>query len=254
MNYIFIRFKALFEFTSNEMHFRINFPPSFQYSMVLILLFAVRGYSDPPITDVVEVLYKGNKYYIAECFVDYGTLKNHDLCYYDASGEYLAEVFDIVNNFEQPNGSITLYITMQKVNVHQFECYPKNKDQASFDSVLKIFKNKVTVPFKDFHNNFKVLDAYHGNQGIFRYTRSLKEADNAWIDKNKIERLFCVKGHEICTYGFFAIKGKISKAVKDKLEKRIKALMKDDNSEIQFYEMLEELYRKKIVMVGHCSC
>ena len=57
------------------MHFRINFPPSFQYSMVLILLFAVRGYSDPPITDVVEVLYKGNKYYIAECFVDYGTLK-----------------------------------------------------------------------------------------------------------------------------------------------------------------------------------
>ena len=30
--------------------------------------------------------------------------------------------------------------------------------------------------------------------------------------------------------------------------------MKDDNSEIQFYEMLEELYRKKIVMVGHCSC
>ncbi|MBK7008707.1 MAG: hypothetical protein IPH94_01955 [Saprospiraceae bacterium] len=83
----------------------MNFTFKYLYLLHLLVMgcfiYPAKGYSDPLITEVIEVLFKGNKYYVAECFVDYGILKNHDLCYYDPDGEYINEVYDVVYNYKQ---------------------------------------------------------------------------------------------------------------------------------------------------------
>lgn len=237
-----------------KMNFTFKYLLSFHLIILGYLFNPAKGLSDPPITDVIEILYKGNKYYVAECFVDYGILKNHDLCYYDLNGEYMAEVYDIVYNHKQSYDSITLYSSMEKINITKLKCFLDNKSIDYFDNVLKIFRNKMTISFLEFQKNFKLVDAYHGNRGLYRYTQNLNESDNEWIDKNEIERLFCLKGHEICHYGFFTIKNKLSKREKSNLEITLKELLESDDTGNKFYEKIEKIYRDKIIMIGHCDC
>ncbi len=133
------------------------------------------------------------------------------------------------------------------------KCFSVNDDPDYFDNTLKIFRNKITVSFREFQNNFSLLDAYHGNHGLYRFTQNLKEADNNWINNNEIEKLFCLQGDEICYYGFFAIKGALNKSEKNKLEYILKKLLTNENKN-KFYDKIEELYFNKIIMIGHCSC
>jgi hypothetical protein len=218
------------------------------------ILIAKVAFCDTPITDIIEVLYKNKKYYVAETFMERGVLKNHDLCYYDYNGEYIGEVYDIVNMCIKEDDSIALYATIERINIAKLNCYSDDSSPDYFDNVLKKFDDGITISGKKFKNNFKLLDAYHGNIGLYRFTEGLKESDNIWIDNNKIENLFCLRDQAICTYGFFAIRGRLNSAEKNKLKKELVHLLSSEEFYDKFLIKVEELYKKQIIMVGHCSC
>jgi len=177
------------------------------------------------------------------------------LCYYDYNGNYLAEVYDVARNCKPSNDSITLYSSIDRINMMKFNFFSYDDDINYFGNVLKIFRNEKVVSFKDFRENFVLLDAYHGNHGIYRYTKNLKESDNHWISKNQIEHLFCIEGQAICDYCFYTIKGKLNNQRKQKLENLLNKLVQTDESEESlFFKIVEELYDDKIIMIGHCSC
>ncbi|MCC7444297.1 MAG: hypothetical protein IT263_05625 [Saprospiraceae bacterium] len=230
-----------------------------QFKTIISILFLIPPillFGDIPHYDIIEVEYKNKKYFVHGYFNEGGVLKNRDLCYYDHNGEYIGEVRDFVLRIGNYTDSITLYTSKENINVTKLSCYEENNltEPDNIDNILKILNNGVRVSFKDFENNFKLLDAYHGNTGGFTYTPELKESDNAWINNNSIETLFCLNGQDICHYGFFTIKGTLNKKEKQKLESEMKHLIRTSEADIKFWKKISELYKRKIIMMGFCSC
>lgn len=220
------------------------------------LILPLLVFGDVPHYDIIEVEYNNDKYFVEGYFNEGGVLKNHDLCYYDYKGEYLGEVKDFVLRIGKYTDSLTLYSSKENINVTKLSCYEGNNltQPDNIDNILKILNNGMRISFKDFEENFKLLDAYHGNTGGFTFTPELKESDNIWINDHPIENLFCLDGQDICNYGFFTIKGTVNKKDKQKLEAEIKYLINRNEADIKFWKRVSELYKRKIILIGFCSC
>jgi effector-binding domain-containing protein len=220
---------------------------------IILLQIPISIFADVPHFDIIEVMFENKKYYAAGFFNEGGVLKNHDLCYYDANGEYIGEVKDCVLNYGNSNMDyISLYSSMEKINIVKLNCY--EKIGYNIDDVLKVLNGEKEVSMKEFKVKFKLLDAYHGNTPGFTYTNELKETDNIWIGQYPIEKLFCLDDNEFCHYGFFTIKGNLNKKEKLRLETQIKYLLSSYELNDKFWKKISELYHKQIIMVGFCSC
>ncbi len=220
------------------------------FTLSSILLLPLLSFADVPHFDIVEVMYKGKKYYVPGLFKEGGILKNHDLCYYDYNGEYIGEVQDYILQYGIHDDSISLYSSMEKINLKKLKF---DEGIEGFDDILKIFNGGIKSSIKEFKKKFILMDAYHGNTVGFTHTAELKETDNIWINEYPIETLFSL-GHDICSYNFFAIKGNLNKKDKIKLEAEMNYLLKSYDSSKKFWEKISELYSKNIIMVGYCSC
>lgn len=224
--------------------------------LISFLILPLLTSADRPHYDIIEVMYNGKKYFIVEYFNEGGVLKNNDLCYYDYSGEYIGEVQDFVMLYRQNEDSITIYSSMEKINVRKLVCYEEYIDDETehFDDILKIFNGEVRVPINQFKKQFILVDAYHGNTVGYTYTPDLKETDNIWLSQYPIENIFCLEGIDICHYSFFTIKGNLSKTDKIKLKDEMIYLLSSNEMDSGFWEKISELNNRQIIMVGFCSC
>lgn len=210
-----------------------------------ISLLPTLAIADVPRFDVVKLRMDKTIVYLR--FESRGLLKNGDFCYYDYQGEYLEEVKDVVNRIFKNPGVYTYYRELHKINVNNVPEIMDIPNENLFILKSEFKINNVVNP-----DSVEIISVENGNVYGYTYSDDLKEEDNTWLTKYKIEKLFEFDDGGICHMNMYAIEGAVNKQRKDALKVRMEKASKEWDNRIQ--EELKKLYKQKIIMIGFCSC
>lgn len=223
-------------------------------SSALLLSLPTLAHGDVPGLDIIEVMFRHQKYYTYGIYYESGILKNHDLCYYDGQGNYVGEVTTFVKSSHRDTDSIDLYRSVDKLYIRKLiaDFQPENAEDPN--PFVEVFDGKIRVSAAEFLDHFILLDAYNSNiSSASVYSNDLKKNDNVWIAKNNIELVFTLY-EGTCEMDFFAIKGSLSKKEKKKIELELSRFLATNPDDEKWKKKLSALYRRRIIMFGSCSC
>lgn len=208
-------------------------------------LFPMLATADIPRFDVVKLRMDNAIVYLK--FESMGVLKHGDFCYYDYQGEYVGEVKDVVYRILRNPGVYTYYKELHKLNVSNVPEILDSPKESLFILKAEFKINSVVNP-----DSVEIISAENGNIYGYTYSDDLKEEDNAWLTKYKIEKLIEFDDEGICHMYLYAIEGAVNRQRMDALKVRMENASKEGGNRIQ--EELQKLYKQKIIMIGFCSC
>ena len=211
--------------------------------------------ADIPRFDVFAIRIGLDTFYLT--FESQGLLQNNDFCYYDYRGEYLMEVSSFVAQQIQIIGEkeIKAYKSLDVIDLTKVnEASPEFKDITPYDEdYLYILRDEIILSSKVIVNKYEILFAENGNTGGYIFTAELSEKDNKWISKNQIDLLWRVRGKNgMCTMYFFGKQGNVKEKDFEEYKKRI--VEKEINYHTEIQDILSELFHKRVILIGFCSC
>jgi hypothetical protein len=101
-------------------------------------------------------------------------------------------------------------------------------------------------------DSVEIISVENGNVYGYTYSEDLKEEDNTWLTKYKIEKLFEFVDEGICHMNLYTIDGAVYEQRKRVLKDILDQAAKENSNRLQ--EELHKLYKQKIIMMGFCSC
>ena len=201
--------------------------------------------ADIPVFDVVKLKMDNEIVYLR--FESMGVLRNGDFCYYDYQGEYIGEVKDVVHRIFKNSGVYTYYRELHKIDVRNV---PDIMDSPR--EILFILKSEFNIDRVVNPDSVEIISIENGNVYGYTYSDDLKEEDNTWLTKYKIEKLFEFVDEGICRMNLYAIDGAVNEQRKRVLKDILDQAAKENSNRLQ--EELHKLYKQKIIMIGFCSC
>lgn len=217
----------------------------FLFLIQFFLLAPLMAIADVPVFDVVK-LKMGNEIFYVK-FESMGVLGNGDFCYYDYQGEYIREVKEVLYGVFNNPGVYPYYRELHKIDVRQV---PGILDSPR--EFLFVLKSEFKIDRVIHPESVEIISVEHGNTYGYTYSDDLKEHDNAWLTKYRIEKLFEFDDGGICHMNLYAIEGAVDEQRKRVLKAKMDQASKEGGDRIQ--EELKKLYKQKIVMMGFCSC
>jgi hypothetical protein len=211
----------------------------------LSCLFPMLALADVPLFDVVKLRIGQEIVYLK--FESMGVVKNGDFCYYDYQGEYVGEVTDVVYRILKNPGTYPCFKELHKINVNNV---PDMLDSPK--ETLFVLKSEFKIDSVVNPNSVEIISVENGNVYGYTYSDDLKEEDNLWLTKYKIEKLFEFDDGGLCHMNLYAIDGAVNQQRKDALKVRMEKAAQEGSNRIQ--EELQKLYKQKIIMIGFCSC
>ena len=216
--------------------------------LILFKLFCLTpllAIADIPVFDVVKLKMDNEIVYLR--FESMGVLRNGDFCYYDYQGEYIGEVKDVVYRIFKNPGVYTYYRELHKIDVRNV---PDIMDGPK--DILFILKSEFNIDKVVNPDSVEIISVENGNVYGYTYSEDLKEEDNTWLTKYKIEKLFEFVDEGICHMNLYAIDGTVNEQRKRVLKDILDQAAKENSNRLQ--EELHKLYKQKIIMMGFCSC
>ncbi|MEL7220779.1 MAG: hypothetical protein AAGJ93_05630 [Bacteroidota bacterium] len=213
--------------------------------------------------DIYEISWQDRIYYLT--FESPGRLQNNDLCYYDYKGTYRMEVGDFVKEQLGRTSEIRLFKELEYILMDSFQT---NAGGVGWiESPIYIMKDFFTISPDSLYDNYELLGAKKGNIYGTLASSSLTTADNQWIRNSTMRNIFSVNGGE-CDYIFYAPAAMYSEEYITELQSELQALMpavdsylkleveldEEREKEQKFKLRVEELVKKRIIMIGGCSC
>jgi hypothetical protein len=177
-----------------------------------------------------------------QCYVriqSQGILKNNDFCYY-LGDEYIEEVSRVFLRFL---GHLEIYTNLEIIDLSFDSMFTSEKK-------LYILKNKIEFEGAYVKEKYKLIFAVNASSFGLIHTLDLQETDNKWIRQNQME-LLLLANIDICEMRIFGIKGKTTSEEIEKIRMKISELNKSGESWDPYFS---ELYKRKIIMIGFCSC
>ncbi len=201
--------------------------------------------ADIPVFDVVKLKMDNEIVYLR--FESMGVLRNGDFCYYDYQGDYIREVKEVVYRILANPGVYTYYKELHKINVNNVPDMLDSPKESLFVLKSEFHINRVVHP-----DSVEIISIENGNVYGYTYSDDLKENDNTWLTKYKIEKLFEFVDEGICHMNLYAIDGAVNEQRKRMLKDILEQAAKENSNRLQ--EELHKLYKQKIIMIGFCSC
>lgn len=211
---------------------------------LFLVIFISSSKADIPTFDVITISYKDKLYYIQ--YETIGKLKKDDFNYYGHDDKIHANVNDRIEEMMN-RSSIDVFNRLEIINM------AKLKGQRDWNSKLYILKEKLTLKCKEIRKHYKIVDAVNANTYGYIWTKELSDLDNYWLRDYDIEVLFHQEDYEMCGMTFYGIKDNITESEKRKLKLLIDSLLKKYDH-VNFNKILSNLYKRNIIMIGHCSC
>ncbi len=216
-----------------------------QFLIQLLSLAPMLAIADIPVFDVVKLKMDNEIVYLR--YDSMGLLRNGDFCYYDYQDEYIGEVKDVVHRIFKNPGVYTYYRELHKIDVRNV---PDIMDGPR--EILYILKSEFNIDKVVNPDSVEIISIENGNVYGYTYSDDLKEEDNTWLAKYKIEKLFEFKDEGICQMYVYAIEGAVNEQRKRVLKVKLDQAAKENSNRLQ--EELHKLYNQKIIMIGFCSC
>lgn len=210
--------------------------PKFLFA-ILTFFFSHQLLADGFSSDIISFSIDG-----VQCYVriqSQGILKNNDYCYYHGD-EYIEEVSRVFLRFVD---HLEIYTKLEIIDL-------------SFDSMfaseekLYILKNKSEFESAYVKEKYKLIFAINASSFGFIHTMDLQKTDNKWIHQHQME-LLLLANIDICEMRIFGIQGKTTREEIEKIKMKVNELNKRGESWDPYFS---ELYKRKIIMIGFCSC
>ncbi len=135
-----------------------------------------------------------------------------DLCFYSFNNDnektFIANVSEHINMWVLRGGNVTLYKTLDIIDLVNFKKIPEFRGNVYADYFYKL-SDEIEMKSEYVLKNYELLNATKGNTYGYGYTDELNEVDNYWLTEYPLEMIY--RGYyEICTYELYAIEGNIS--------------------------------------------
>lgn len=217
------------------------------FAILLSLFYLHLAKADIPKFDVLTLEVKGETYYYA-CYSE-SNYRIKDLCYFNFKGEYVGEITTHFEKWASNKDTIQIFKSLHQIDLTAF----KQRPIDSPTDYLSIFKDTVTLNTQMLLSNYKLLDATIGNYYGILYTPALHQKDNIWMKKKPLEPLWLFSTYSTCELRLYSAKGQLSDKAFATYQKRILVAIEEEDYET-FDEIILELYKKKVIMLGMCSC
>lgn len=207
-----------------------------------VMLFANVLKADIPKFDIIELEYKGELYYYQ--FPTRGFLKE-DFCYYDYTDNYIGEVNMVLEGYLSRNAEIGLYKSLNIIDFQNLPIYVEMDGHRLF-----VLNEHVILPSENVKGSYAIKTAHKGHTYGFQYNKELNESDNTWLVDYELEIYFSF-GDGLCDLNIIGIKNNLLATEISILKARIEQRLKNKKP---YQDILTELYRQNIIMLGMCSC
>ena len=216
-----------------------------QFLIQLLSLAPMLAIADIPLFDIVKLKMDNEIVYLR--YESMGVLRKGDFCYYEYQGEYIGVVKDVVYRILKNPGVYSYYRELHKIDVRHV---PDIMDGEK--EILYILKSEFNINTVINPDSVEIISVENGNTYGYTYSNDLKEEDNTWLTKYKIEKLFEFVDEGICHMNLYAIDGTVNEQRKRVLKDILDQAAKENSNRLQ--EELHKLYKQKIIMIGFCSC
>ena len=196
--------------------------------------------ADIPSFDVITISCNNETFYLLD--ESQGKLKPNDLNYYNYKGEISERVQDVVER-QLSYSAIRVYRQLDVIDANQL-FHPEADIKK-----LYILRKDTILETTFLRDNYQIIKAENGNTYGYNWTAELNELDNYWLQDYPIESLFHIEDG-MCNMTFYGIKDNLTPKEITALKVSVKTAMKEEG----FKELLSELYKRHIIMLGFCSC
>ncbi len=116
-----------------------------------------------------------------------------------------------------------------------------------------MLKSRVEIEIISSIQDVEIISIENGNTYGYSYSEDLVENDNEWLVRNKFETIkeFQFSG-DMCNMRLYAIEGQVGKSEIEEINKIIQEISEGDYEQLK--TELHKLYKRKIIMLGFCSC
>ncbi|MBK8483157.1 MAG: hypothetical protein IPL31_02055 [Saprospiraceae bacterium] len=170
-----------------------------------------------------------------------------DFNYFDHSGTFIESISDRIKVNFRNNNNFKLFKYLEIINLKAFREY-------AMDNKLFILKSEVLHLPSGITDDFKIINAFHANTYGYTYSEDLLTEDNEWIKPHIIIKLWTFKDDDgYCHMNLYGPKNSLThkqfEFYKNKINKTGRSIY-----DPEFVNILKILYRKKVIMIGQCSC
>ena len=216
-------------------------------TVLLIVACFITLSADVSTFDIYTIKFNGEQYHLKVESI--GSLKDGSFDYYDLEGNVFSNAQLHLDAFLDYDVEVSLYKHIRKVDLGNIMA----TDYSYYkESPLHILSEETIMHTSFLKGNCKLLEAKNGNAYGFMYSRELKPADSDWLKENPIEKVVSVSV-ELCDVSFFAIEGYLKKEDKEWIISEAKKLSERKNLSL-LQKFADNLYARKIIMIGFCSC
>ena len=220
------------------------------FTFLTLLVFA-----DIPRVDVMEVSYKGKKYY-KWSFVAH--LKFEEGCVYDKqNGDYLYEEVEYFSN-RYKGDKLKFYRDLVSIRKSKIKSQYANMDNSTSNNLIQLVGTQIELTGKQL-DSIAIIKIHLGNTAGYTYSPSLSKKDENWIQDYDLEKIAGFNDGELCDLELFSIKGNISKKEALGIKNEIRSLYDEILSNNEYKgktpdQYFDELLKRNILMIGFCSC